>query len=278
MADIEVSNAGIMSVITDPGDILLTTFSVMTVFNVPAEEVDVTEAGIISVIKQEVPVNVSQLAIMAVIRGRIENPKLKAWGFTLDGHDFYVLRLGYAGKTLVYDVSTKQWSWWQDASSSNSWKVQTGIRFEADKTSFEQNLSNVVVGDDTIGVLYRLDPSSGVDASSANPSTLTSRFERIATGQITTSERRFVPIYRVTLTGSPGQPVADGDEIEHLYSDDLGNNYVTAGSVAVSTGSFNQDFMWRSLGLAIPAGRLFRIRDYGAMARIDGLDVQHGGE
>jgi hypothetical protein len=61
--------------------------------------------------KNSMALRVPQADVLAYVRGRIQNPKLRAWTFTLDGHDFYVLRLGM-DLTLVYDVYSEQWMDW----------------------------------------------------------------------------------------------------------------------------------------------------------------------
>lgn len=134
--------------------------------------------------------------------------------------------------------------------------------------------SNVVVGDDAAGFLWFLDPEQGFDTVVDEDR----RFPRVATGQLVTRARNFAPIYEVYLNAAGGYPVADGDTVEHLFSDDAGLTYVSAGAVAVAQGATMQEFAWRSLGMAQPAGRLFRIADNGALARIDSLEVSMGPE
>ena len=89
-------------------------------------------------------------------------------------------------------------------------------------------------------------------------------------------ERNFRPCYQVYLTGSFGEPGYSGATVTLKYSDDLGNSYADAGSYTITEGDFNQEIAWRSLGRIVPSGRLFRVEDNGAFARIDGLDVDLG--
>lgn len=277
---IKAPQAGALVVTSNPASagVELTNATVLVVANFPTPEMEVSQAGATVVAhKDSNKMEVSQVGVLVVARGRVYTPKLRAWTYTLDGHDFYVLRLG-EDKTLVYDLSSQQWSWFA-SNGENFWRLLTGMNWYSSGSIPSAYGSNVVVGDDTYGHLWVLDPEQGYDNNAADTSDETPvRFERIATGQITTRERQFMPIYQVYLTGSSGYPVADGDTVEHTYSDDGGVTYVTAGTVPITEGDTTQDVAWRSLGLAVPSGRLFRITDDGAFSRIDSLDVEYGGK
>lgn len=198
------------------------------------------------------------------------DPALKGWGVTLDGHDFYVLKLGMDGKTLVYDLASKQWAWWTTGDSS-SWRPAYGLNWDS-AGSIAQNFgSNIVVGDDTTGTLWSLDPDYGLDddAVTGAPGT----FPRVATAQLPVRGRDVVPMFSVFLTASAGQPALTANEFELLYSDDVGDTYISAGVDTVVEDDYEQEFTWRSLGQARAPGRLMRITDNGSFARIDSLNV-----
>ena len=55
---------------------------------------------------------VSQLKARVLIKGRVDNKKVRAWGYHMDAHDYYLLRLGET-QTLVVDLSTGQCSTWK---------------------------------------------------------------------------------------------------------------------------------------------------------------------
>lgn len=137
--------------------------------------------------------------------------------------------------------------------------------------------SNVVVGDDTHGIIWVLDPTQGWDDSVWSTNTEKQLFKRYAAAQIISRSRTFIPVFDVYLTGSPGAPSYDGAAVTLEYSDDGGQTYVSAGSIPVEVNNFAQNFAWQSLGRIQAPGRLFRILDDGAFARIDGLDVNLGG-
>ena len=247
------------------------------VYNVPSRLISAT-AGFVSLpYAQRSQVTASNLRVSCVVKGEVSNPHLKAWTFTLDGHDFYVLRLGTTGKTLVYDLSTQTWSWWSSGSSVR-WRANTGLNWYASGSVPGTNGSNVVVGDDSSGVLWVLNPLQGTDDPLTDGVGQTP-FIRVATGQVPTEGREKPPMYQVYLTGSNGYPSLTANYIDLSYSDDQGYTYRSAGIKTVVTGDYEQEFAWRSLGLAGSRtrmgslGRLIKITDNGAMARIDNLDV-----
>jgi len=245
---------------------------VLVAYNIPAEEIRVTYGGsnvIYRRFSQQMQVTSSQ--VMIVGRGKIENPRLKSWWYTLDGHDNFILRLGTTGKTLVFDVTTGQWAWWASPDSSR-WRANVGMNWKSSGSIPGQYGSNVIVGDDSYGVLWVLDPEKGADdplfGSDETP------FLRVATGQMITKDRNTIPVYSVDLTASSGYPYVSANTVTLEYSDDQGNTYVSADEPQVSVQeNYNQGFTWRSLGQIRYPGRLFKITDNGAFSRIDSLDV-----
>lgn len=234
-------------------------------------EIEASAVFLPSVVKYSPDVETSALAAVVVARGRVSNPLLNPWAFTLDGHDFVVFNLGTEEKTLVYDLSTQQWSHFSTEGLA-SWRVRAGFNWKTSGNVAHEYGSNVIVGDDSTGTLWVLNPRQGYDEAPRDPA-LTVPFPRSATGQVITRGRQFIPIYDVYLTASGGAPAVSGSSVSLLYSDDRGNNYVNAGAQVANEGEYNQEFAWRSLGLVRAPGRLFRIEDDGAFARIDGLDV-----
>jgi hypothetical protein len=271
------SQAGVMLVTTfETSGLSVGMVGALVVANFPTPEMDVSQAGAVVVTNHEsVRMQVSQAGVLVVARGRVYNPKLRAWPYTLDAHDKYVLRLA-EGKTLVYDLSTEQWSWYSSG-ELDFWRPNIGMNWYAPGTVPQLYGSNIICGDDTFGHLWVLAPEQGYDDYAASPPGDPQRFPRRATGQVITRQRIFLPVYEVYLTASVGEPVLTGDTVTLEYSDDLGNTYVNAGALQVTEGDFKQQFAWRSLGQISQAGRLLRIADDGAFARIDGLDCSIGG-
>lgn len=242
-------------------------------YNIPSREMRVSAVtSIVPVVQISQQMRASQMLALAIVKGQLDNPKLRAWTYTLDGHDYYILKLGTGSKTLVFDLSTGQWSWWCSANSTR-WRASVGMNWRSAGTIPVNFGSNVVVGDDTLGALWVLDPEQGYDDhffDGFDPV----KFPRVATGQIPMDSRKALPIYSVDLTASVGYPALSDSVVSLDYSDDQGNTYVTADEPQVSTeGVYDQEFAWRSLGQVRSPGRLFRITDDGAFARIDSMVI-----
>lgn len=219
----------------------------------------------------------SGAAVLVAVRGRVQNPKLRVWTFTLDGHDFYVLRLGI-DLTLVYDVYSEQWIDW-DAFEETYWPVNIGINWvggvglldDAD----QYYGSNVLVGDDTLGLLWFLDPEQPYDESFDGPLDPEPEkyFTRITMGQVAMTGREVLPCYAVWLTTDMGDPAYDGAGVLLEISDDAGKSFDDMGTVTVTLGENKPELSWYSLGQIEAPGRLFKIVDDGAITRIDGMEM-----
>lgn len=273
MADAQAFQARALVANNGTGELDVFQLRTLAAYNVPSDAVYLTSARMVAGIRQAAAIRVDQARILAAVRGRTENPKLKAWTFTLDGHVFYVLRLG-DDKTLLFDTQTGQWSWWSSG-TSDRWRASIGFNWDSPEDLAYLCGSNVIVGDDTYGHLWFLDPQQGYD-DSPTVDELNVSFPRVATAQLTTARRETIPIFEVYLVASAGYPALDGSTVTLSYSDDAGNTYIDAGSQTPLAGEYVQEFAWRSLGLVTDPGRLFRLEDDGAFARIDGLDIWDG--
>jgi len=269
--EINASQGYIQSVTSTSGDVDVSNAFVLGIFNFPSPEVNVSDGFVQVVNSSSGSVDVAEAFIQVVARGRIENPRLSCWKFKLDAHELYVVRLG-ENKTLLFDMLTKQWSWWASP-LRNTWRPSTGLNWREPGDAAATYGSNVVCGDDTIGVLWILNPNQGYDdVAAANDDTQVPFFRR-ATAQIISRGRNFIPVFDVFLTGTPGEPAFLGASVSLKYSDDGGMTFVNAGTLTVNPDDFTQEFAWRSLGRIQAPGRIFQIEDDGAFARIDGLDV-----
>lgn len=273
MANVEVTQGQTLVVLSaTAADMRVDQLQAIAIYNLPTEAERVTSLYVnLVTASNTTPIEISQLNVMAVVRGKIDNPKLRAWTYTLDGHDYYVLKLGTDGKTFVFDLSTNQWSWWS-SDQSVRWRTSVGMNWVSSGNIPLMHGSNIVVGDDSYGVLWVLDPEKGQDDSLLGEEEIP--YPRVATGQMISRDRIFVPVYSVDLTASLGEPALTANSVTLEYSDDQGHTYVTADEPrTVEEGNYDQEFSWRSLGLVRAPGRLFRISDNGSFARIDGLDV-----
>lgn len=238
----------------------------------PAPDLKASQAQVLGVKEGPKQLNVSQVQILAAVRGRVFDPTIRAWTFTLDGHDFYGLRLGNE-ETLLYDLYSEQWYIWADG-DDNLWRV-FDITNWFGGTSLGANYgSAVVAGGDSNGAIYFLDPDSDEDDSAVQGSDDKKPFKREVTGQVLTKGYSLSRCFGVILSGSIGQ-LDEGipTEVSLKYSDDRGTTYVQAEDISVNPNDIEARVFWRSLGSFRQPGRLFRITDYGALKRIDALDM-----
>lgn len=247
---------------------------VIAIYNIPAQNLATSYAGVNVVVRQAASVEVSEAGLFAIARGQIANPRVRAWTFTLDSHDFYVLRLGDI-ETLVYDVTTDQWFDWSSGAEA-FWRLNTGITWIGGQSLAYDYGSNIIAGDDTWGLLWFLDPDRPYDE---NPDylhvTQQLEFSRIVTGQFPLHGRQVMPCYAIFLGGDNyGLTVSDftpGVTLE--YSDDAGQNYNDAGTINITLSPVDQVYHWLSLGQISAPGRIFKITDNGIFARIDNMNM-----
>lgn len=237
----------------------------------PAQGADAGKIDTLAVTAAAMPIRLNQAHVFAIVRGRISSPKVRAWSFSLDGHDFYVLRLGDK-QTLVYDVATKQWHDW-GADIDDLWPVITGGSWYAGRRLGEAfGRTNIVAGSDLNGTLYFVSP---VDDNDDDPMTGATRpFTRQVTAQYPIDGGYdYVPCFGVQAFGSIGQATQDGS-VALTYSDDRGKIYQSADVLMVDAGERQFRLQWPSLGSMAAPGRLFKITDTGALRRIDGLSIE----
>lgn len=260
-----VSSAGASNVLASQSD-------VVAVFNVPAVAVQASQADLALVSLLASKVEVSQADVIFIARGRTENATLRVWTFTIDGHDFYVLRLGDQ-LTLVYDNYSEQWVDWQ-SSQLPFWRANCGVNWTGGEALAAVYNSNVVVGDDNLGILWFLDPEQPYDQSPEEDAAQQEiYFQRVTMGQVAMKGRGVMPCYATWLTTDMGAPAYDGAGVTLEISDDAGQTFDDMGMVTVTAGVHSPEISWYSLGQIAAPGRLFRITDDGAIARIDGLEM-----
>lgn len=265
--NIRVSQSDVVGVNESGQDIQVSQADILSVYNFPTEFLQASGADVSYVSKTLENIQVSHADVVAVVRGRVDDPSIRAWTFTLDGHDFYVLRLGNE-ETLVYDLTSQQWSVW-GSDVFNYWWTYTGANWFGGNTFASVYGSNVIVGSDSNGSLYFLDPLKSKDDSPVDGRDEFS-FTRQVTGQLPVRGYNNVRVYEVQLLGSVSQLGTDFDtDIELLYSDDRGDSYVSAGVITTSPQDYDIRASWRSLGSMNSPGRLFRIQDTGALQRVD---------
>lgn len=267
---IRASEAAILSA-SAGSDITVSLGAVFGAINFPTDFIQASQGGIHLALRKSPDMQVSQAVVLAAIRGAPANPTVRAWTFTMDGHDYYVLRLG-DDDGLVYDRYSKQWMDWRSGESNRTWRANTGLNW-AGATAFAASYgSNALIGDDTFGLLWLLDPLQGFDQAPVDTSP-DQPFQRIVTAQVAARMRDVIPCYEVFITTDMGSPAFTGASVSLLMSDDAGKTFDNMGTIEAVLGDDTQEFSWTSLGQIAAPGRLFRVVDNGAFARIDAMDM-----
>jgi hypothetical protein len=272
---IRVTQAGTLAASSGPSTATrLTQGMALSAINFPTPFIRTTQATVRTVAKPTPPLRLSQAVVLVAVRGRVANPRVRAWTYTLDGHDFYVLRLGDT-ETLIYDMTTEQWVNW-DSFGDSVWRANTGISWLGGHALAQQYGSNILIGDDTFGLLWFLDPERPYDdhPDYLNPAQQIP-FDRVVMGQVAARGRGSQPCYAIFLTGDNyGLSVNDFTPAVTLeYSDDAGKTYESAGTITVTPDSVEPPYSWYSLGQIGDPGRLFKITDNGVFTRIDDMQM-----
>jgi hypothetical protein len=258
-------------------DIRVSEAFAMALVNVPAEGVLSSQSHVVAFVDRPSPVQASQVAALAYVIGRPTFRRARAWSFTMDNHDFYVLRIGEV-ETLIFDLMTGQWAIWK-TEDRTTWRAHLGTNWlGATKFNYVGGAeTNVVAGDDTFGVLWTLAPNIGVDdppVAGQEPQV----FERVVTAGIPMFMRQSPRHNTLFLTVQTGSPLPAATDITLNISDDQGNTFYSAGTVTLEAGNFGQEVLWRSLGLIRQPGRIMEFRDSGAATAFYSLDTRLSSE
>src|SRR3546814_13270987 len=97
---IRSTQAGAAAVTASATTLRTTQATVRAIYNFPTEFMRSTQAGVKAVVSSTIDVRTTSALVRAVVKGLVDNPKLISWYFTLDGHDFWVLRLGTSRKKI----------------------------------------------------------------------------------------------------------------------------------------------------------------------------------
>lgn len=200
-----------------------------------------------------------------------------ASGFILDRHEFYVLRLG-ADSTLLYDLTTQQWSSW-DSAGRNTWRATGTLNWTGILGSGATDLpaTEIICGDDTTGVLWALDPEANEDDGPWEDSP-SRPYTRIVTGIVPVRGRASPRNSAVSLTTSSRETGAQDPSVQLRISDDNGQTYQDCGTQMVPENFAFGELRWRSLGVVRAPSRVYEFSDTGAVKRIDGADARFNEE
>lgn len=196
---------------------------------------------------------------------------IRSWGYKLDGHTQIVWRLG-PNKTLVFDRQSRSWSEYVSP-GRNCWRAHVGQNWLGMATAtFGRSIGvDVVAGDDTTGVLWILDPTTGMDDRTTS---LSDPFIRVVVGGVSASGRQSIPCNAVQMDLALGAPSLVGASITLETSDDFGHTWNNQGALTIVAGNYSQVIEWRSLGAITDPGRIFRFTDSGATVRVSGADMR----
>lgn len=204
-----------------------------------------------------------QLGLYAWARGRTERRDLRAWPFTQDDHDFWVLQLGDDG-TLIFDKLTGQWAQWRSPGFSY-WRGNDGVQWEGWN----------ICCDSESGKLWIIDPEGRLDDE-------TTPITSVISGRVQTRMRKNAQCHMAELAVSEQEPPTGIDAstltITLRTSDDDGNTFVSHGSITGEDVGDDITVRWYGLGLMPAPGRVFEITDTGYARRIDGLNIEVGDE
>lgn len=217
-------------------------------------------------------VKASRLYVRIAYRADNDPPRLRANGWSLDGHDFYQLTLGDAKGTLIYDITSGTWAnyvteglgFWRPVYSVN-WQGVTKKAQGAGMTT------DVVMGDSFRGLLWTQDPVLGKDEGDAEDKADTTIYCKVQ-GNLNIHTNNTARISRVYLYGSLWTPYVSPATISLSMSDDQGRTFSTPSDATIPSDRTNIQVMWRSLGAMQQPGRIFLFEDTG-VSRIDGVDI-----
>lgn len=204
-----------------------------------------------------------QYGAYALVRGKTDRRDLRAWPFTQDDHDFWVLQLGEDG-TLVFDKLTGQWAQWRSPGFAY-WRGNDGVQWEGWN----------ICCDSESGKLWIIDPEGRLDDE-------TTPITSIISGRVQTRMRKNAQCHMAELAVSEQEPPTSIDastvSIALRTSDDDGHNFVNHGSVTGEAIGEDITVRWYGLGVMPAPGRVFELTDTGYARRIDGFNIEVGDE
>lgn len=274
MADIRATQGYVLATGLPSPDIRVTVSYSLVAYNVSTASMRATQLRTDLAVMPSAPIDVTQSYALVAVLGRPDNTKIRAWTFSLDGHDFYILRLDDT-ETLVYDMTSQQWSKWTSPGEDH-WRAWTGTNWlgMSSASVLGGAQSKIVAGDDTYGLLWTVNPEVGYDDHPETGEADPQAFNRKVMGGVPMRMRETKPIAAVYLLGSAGSPQVADATVTLRTSDDAGRTWIDHGSITVTPGDYSQEYAWRSIGLMKAPGKLFELSDTGATVRIDGLDIR----
>lgn len=238
----------------------------------PADQTKVEQVAVLSVNAAQTSsgsyqMKTHQVVAYALVKAFGDKRKLRAWTFPQDDHKFWIVQLGNENGTLVYDLYTEQWCTW-NSDGYAYWRGEDGCAWEGFN----------VCCDPLSGKIFQIDPEGRLDYNDLSTTNITP-ITSVVVGGFTKRLRTTVPCFMAELAISEGSPPSGIDPTTvglTLRSGDTLNWY-DHGSVPGTTAGDKVTVRWYGLGLMTYPGRIFEITDTGYARRIDGFNIDIGG-
>jgi hypothetical protein len=278
-AEIRASGATVRALGATSNEIRTSQAFVRTIFNFPRRDYGRQAAYLTSLLGTSNQVRMPAAYLTVIVRGRIAHPEVRAWTFTLDGHDFYVLRLGDTA-TLVYDVYSEQWVEW-DGHNLPFWRTSLGMAWLGGRALANTYGSDIVAAT-THGDFCGFSIPTRLMTMSRTRRLPVQQipYDRMISAQVLASGRQAIPCYALFLSGDNyGLTAIDfTPEITLEMSDDQGRNFDTFETLTAEPDlTVLNPYQWLSLGDITQPGRIFRFTDNGIFTRIDSLKMNDDG-
>lgn len=265
MADARLSQGRVRTLLADgAGEARAAAVRVRTLITFPAEEAQLSQARARTLLTggtEELQLSSARIRLLVKRGGDIR--QLRAWTFTQDDHDFYVIQLT-TGITLVFDKLSGQWAHWRSPGYTY-WRGADGVQWEGWN----------VTCDTESGILWEIDPEGRLDNE-------TTPIVSVVTGGMSGRMRKFIDNFMAELAVSEGHPPTGFDDgsvgITLRTSDDQGISFVSHGEVTGEGIGEEMTVRWYGLGSVNGNGRIYEITDTGYARRIDGFNVEVGDE
>lgn len=269
-----VTQAGVNVFATVVTDMRLTQGFALTAATT-AVDMRLTQSGLLTATTSSIDMRMTQSAVLVAVSFTPLIPAngtgiyppsgagystLRSWTFTQDDHDFYVMQIGNG--TYIYDKSTEQWCKWQ-SSNVTYWDASDGCDWQG---------INVCCSSGT-GDIYKIDADGRLDLG-------TTPIVSVIYGGMTERFRTFAPCYMAEVAVSQARPpagIAAGLVGIGLRTYDT-LSWTDHGSIAGLGSGVPLTIRFYGLGLMKPPGVIFEITDTGYARRIDGLNIETGGQ
>lgn len=251
------------------GDTFVATLGLLSAIGAPEASrlVSVTDLGASAAVERQSSVATSSLGALAVIRTSTflyastlevlattgvsvtSRTDARAWSFSWDGHEFYVLHLGDTG-TFVYDATTQFWSQWV-TTSYPTWNAERGVVWRG----------RVLAADRDSGEIREVSFDTFLDDAFRDTEHKVS-FLLSVRGRTSSS----VHSLRAVIA-----PVDEPVDMSLQWTADQGLTYTNPISLTVPPNSGSADIAWRALGNMRTPGRVFTISDTNGPVRISDI-------